>query len=97
MQQRAANCIVDLRYAKVTNTNFDPETGAALSGLQKIGANYYYFDVAGRMQTGWVKVGSRTCYFKKVYRCEKKRMVQIQRQILLPESENRSQNEKNAG
>ena len=44
---------------------FDPETGAALSGLQKIGANYYYFDVAGRMQTGWVKVGSRTCYFKK--------------------------------
>ena len=44
---------------------FDPETGAALSGLQKLGANYYYFDVAGRMQTGWVRVGSRTCYFKK--------------------------------
>lgn len=46
-------------------TTYYQKNGKKITGLQKIGNYYYYFDSKGRMTTGWKTIKGKKFYFKK--------------------------------
>lgn len=48
-----------------SGSTYYQKSGKRVTGLQKIGKNYYYFDSKGKMLTGWRYIKGKTFYFKK--------------------------------
>lgn len=52
-------------WVEQDGSKFYYQDGKALTGLQTIDENQYYFDKKGKMTTGWVAVGNKAYYFNK--------------------------------